>query len=148
LAAIVLSAWAYFSYGSMYQTGTSWFGSNFVKVEDVVTTPVVEPDKADKKFLLYRDKPYTPAAALNYKLANLWGDKAYDHNWNKTQYLLLSNILVSLIVSRLVWAPFRVQYYKNNDRNFDRNGCNPYNTNEEGRDCVYQGPVDPNYYDL
>ena len=91
----------------MYQTGTSWFGYDFLKVANVITTPVVEKDKADKKFLLYHDKPYTPATALNYRLANLWGEKAYDHNWDKNMYLMYSNIVFSIIVSRLVWAPFK-----------------------------------------
>jgi len=77
---------------------------------------------------------------LNNKLANFWGEKAYDFNWDKNMYLLIANFVVSVIVSRLVWTPFRMQYIKNSDKNFDSNGCNPYNINEEGKNCVYRKP--------
>jgi len=61
LATIALSLWAYFSYGSMNETAISWFGNYQDKIGGVITSVTVV-DKADKKYLLYRDKDYTTAA--------------------------------------------------------------------------------------
>ena len=140
---LFLSFWAYLSYGTMNQVGTSWFGTDYQKIGGVVTvtTASINVVKADKKYILFHDKAYTTPGKTDYTLASAWGMNAYDHNWTKNLIFLYSVCFVSLFVSRLVWVPFREQYFKNNDTNYDKNGCNSHNTDVQGEECVYEDPL-------